>query len=125
MWRSRAEYVWRLVYYWVQCVIVRVTWGARSLHSAAPTCAYKEREHLIYVAERPDRMGSLYSVSEPRGSVCFDISPDSLYTFIYVINGRLEAYGINSVLYHCVLLKSSHHIYNIASIQVILKYRLY
>ena len=45
VWRSRAEYVCRVVYYWVQCVIVRVTCGARSLHSAASTCAYKEREH--------------------------------------------------------------------------------
>ena len=35
-------------------------------------------------------MGSLYSVSEPRGSVCLDISPDDLYTYIYLING-LEA----------------------------------
>ena len=34
VWRSRAEYVWRVVYYWVQCVIVRVTCGARSVHSA-------------------------------------------------------------------------------------------
>ena len=109
VWRSRAEYVWRVVYYWVQCVIVRVTCGARSVHSATSASAYKEREHLIYVAERPGRMGSLYSVSEPRGSLCFDISPDNLYTFIYVINGRLEAYGINSVVYSCVLLKSSHH----------------
>ena len=25
-------------------------------------------------------------------------SPDILYAFIYLINGRLEAYGINSVL---------------------------
>ena len=45
LWWSRAEYVCRVVYYWVQCVIVRVTCGARSLHSAASTCAYKEREH--------------------------------------------------------------------------------
>ena len=84
MWRSRAAYVWRVVYYWVglQCVIVRVTCGARSVHSAASTSAYKKREHLIYVAERPDRMGSLYSVSELRGSLCFVISPDNLYTFI-------------------------------------------
>ena len=57
-------------------------------------------------------MGSLYSVSEPIRSVCFDISPDSLYTFIYLINGRLETYGINSVVYHCVLFKSSHHTCN-------------
>ena len=42
----------------------------------------------------------LYSVSEPRGSVCFVISPDNLYTFIYVINGRLEADGINSVVFN-------------------------
>ena len=49
VWRSRAECVWRVVYYWVQCVIVRVTCGARSIHSAASTSAYKEREHLMYV----------------------------------------------------------------------------
>ena len=109
MWRSRAEYVWRVVYYWVQCVIVRVTWGARSVHSAAPTSAYKEREDLIYVVERPDRMGSLYSVGELRGSLYLVVLPDILYAFIYLINGRLEAYGINSVLCKCVLLKSSHH----------------
>ena len=42
----------------------------------------------------------LYSVSEPRGSVCFVISPDNLYTFIYVINGRLEADAINSVVFN-------------------------
>ena len=97
------------MYYWVQCVIVRVTWGARSVHSAASTSAYKEREHLIYVEEWSDRMGSLYSISELRGYLYAVISPDSLYTFIYVINGRLEAYGINSVMNNCVLLKSSHH----------------
>ena len=45
VWRSRAEYVCRVVYYWVQCVIVRVTCGARSVHSAASTSVYKEREH--------------------------------------------------------------------------------
>ena len=51
-------------------VIVRVTCGARSVHSAASTSVCKEREHLVYIAERLDRMSSLYSVSEPRGSVC-------------------------------------------------------
>ena len=55
-------------------------------------------------------MGSLYSVSELRGSLYLVVLPDILYAFIYLINGRLEAYGINSVLYNCVLLKSSHHI---------------
>ena len=55
-------------------------------------------------------MGSLYSVSELRGSLYLVVLPNILYAFIYLINGRLEAYGINSVLYNCVLLKSSHHI---------------
>ena len=55
------------------------------------------------------RMGRLYSVSELRGSLYLVVLPDILYAFIYLINGRLEAYGINSVLYNCVLLKSSHH----------------
>ena len=87
VWQSRAEYVWRVVYYWVQCVIVRVTWGARSVHSAAPTSAYKEREDLIYVVERPERMGSLYNVSELRGSIYLIVLPDILYAFIYLING--------------------------------------
>ena len=41
MWRSRAEYVCRVVYYWVQCVIVRVTCGARSVHSATSTSVQK------------------------------------------------------------------------------------
>ena len=67
---------------------------------------------MIYVVERPDRMGSLYSASELRGSLYLVVLPDILYAFIYLINGRLEAYGINSVLYNCVLLKSSHHRYN-------------
>ena len=70
MWRSHAEYVWRVVYYWVQCCIVRVTCGAHSVHSAASTCVYTEREHLVYIAERVDRTACLYSVREPRGSVC-------------------------------------------------------
>ena len=43
-------------------------------------------------------MGSLYSVSELRGSLYLIVLPDVLYAFIYLINGRLEAYGINSVL---------------------------
>ena len=43
-------------------------------------------------------MGSLYSVSELRGSLYLIVLPDILYAFIYLINGRLEAYGINSVL---------------------------
>ena len=54
VWRSHAEYVWRVVYYWVQCCIVRVTCGAHSVHSAASTCVYKEREHLVCIrAVRP------------------------------------------------------------------------
>ena len=55
VWRSHAEYVWRVVYYWVQCCIVSVTCGAHSVHSAASTFVYKEREHLVYIAERLDR----------------------------------------------------------------------
>ena len=43
-------------------------------------------------------MGSLYSVSKLRGSICYLYSPDNLYAFIYLINGRLEAYGIDSIL---------------------------
>ena len=43
-------------------------------------------------------MGSQYSVSELRGSLYLIVLPDILYAFIYLINGRLEAYGINSVL---------------------------
>ena len=50
-------------------------------------------------AVRPQKV-CLYSISEPRGSVCFVISPNNLYTFIYVINGRLEADGINSVVFN-------------------------
>ena len=43
-------------------------------------------------------MGSLHSVSELRGSLYLIVLPDILYAFIYLINGRLEAYGMNSVL---------------------------
>ena len=43
-------------------------------------------------------MGSLYSVSELRGSLYLIVLPDILYAFIYLINGRLEAYGIILVL---------------------------
>ena len=43
-------------------------------------------------------MGSLYSVSELRGSIYVIVQPEILYAFIYLINGRLEASGIDSVL---------------------------
>ena len=83
MWRSHAEYVWRVVYYWVQCCIVRVTCGAHSVHSAASTCVYKEREHLVYIAERLDRKGEsvLCKRAERICMFCY-IAGQSLYFYI-------------------------------------------
>ena len=53
---------------------------------------------MIYVTERLGRMGSLYSVSELRGSIYMIVQPDFLYALYILINGRLEASGIESVL---------------------------
>ena len=53
---------------------------------------------MIYVTERLGRMGSLYSVSELRGSIYVIVQPDFLYALYILINGRLEASGIESVL---------------------------
>ena len=39
----------------------------------------------------------------------FDYMTGHSLCFYILINGRLEAYGINSVLCDCVLIKSSHH----------------
>ena len=54
-------------------------------------------------------MGSLYSVSELRESIYVIelYKPDFLYTYDILINGRLEASGMESVL---VFSQSSHHI---------------
>ena len=53
---------------------------------------------MIYVTERLGRMGSLYSVSKLRGSIYVIVQPDFLYALYILINGRLEASGIESVL---------------------------
>ena len=99
------EYVCRVVYLWCTvCYCPCHLWRALP-YSAAPTVCIRLAGSLPIECWARSHMGSLYSVNELRGSIYLIVLPDILYAYIYVINGRLEAYGINSVLYNCVLLK--------------------
>ena len=48
---------------------------------------------MIYVTERLGRMGSLYSVSELRGSIYVIVQPDFLYA-LYILTLSLAHYDV-------------------------------
>ena len=67
-------------------------------YSAAPTVCIRLAGSLPIECCARSHMGSLYSVSEGRGSIYVIVQPDFLYALYILINGRLEASGIESVL---------------------------
>ena len=97
---SRVEYVCRVVYLWCTvCFCSCHLWRALP-YSAAPTVCIRLAGSLHIECCARSHMGSLYSVSELRGSIYVIglYKPDFLYTYDILINGRLEASGIESVL---------------------------
>ena len=94
------EYVCRVVYLWCTvCYCSCHLWRALP-YSAAPAVCIRLAGSLHIECCARSHMGSLYSVSELRGSIYVIglYKPDFLYTYDILINGRLEASGIESVL---------------------------
>ena len=92
------EYVCRVVYLWCTvCYCPCHLWRALP-YSAAPTVCIRLAGSLPIECCARSHMGSLYSVSKLRGSIYVIVQPDFLYALYILINGRLEASGIESVL---------------------------
>ena len=82
----------------VYSVLLSVSLVRALPYSAAPTVCICLAGSLPIECCARSHMGSLYSVSEGRGSIYVIVQPDFLYALYILINGRLEASGIESVL---------------------------
>ena len=91
------EHVCRVVYLWcTMCYCPCHLWRALP-YSAAPTVCIRLAGSLPIECCARSHMGSLYSVSELRGSI-YVVRLYNRTFFMLYINGRLEASGIESVL---------------------------
>ena len=81
VWRSRVEYVCRVVYLWCTvCYCSCHLWRALP-YSAAPTVCIRLAGSLHIECCARSHMGSLYSVSERRGSIFCDLYNRTFFMF--------------------------------------------